>query len=866
MSITAADYADWAHFAGLYVRNVSHADRYRAYQQSISPAGLVTRIVFDFLEDNPGGLDINAWRSHSVYEMGADARWRLDQTAAALDAVGAPRAAARVRTAEDRSLFGQLSRGFEGGGMPDMESLRQNIDLPTLLSQFRESVARALPDVARERGFPEAQRKPVPVDPQVESREQIEHLLARYVSDHQDELQADYARLGDPRQVPGFDPRRREEEMERMRMRQVDLENQHDQARELGEAIDKLERQLEKSPDTPATKINATRRKILDAVKKYADHVPADLRPEMAAWLERARRVIEQCPAVFRPRPIDDAELLARLDDLGPYEVDLGKSAVTVIWDNPRGLECDWTDFSLSVVFPAGKKKSLKNRLDKVDRLRRNWARHQEALRLEVLQSFDRQFDPERTWPRGSPRPSDAEIYEQAGGGGIRVGDEGGSGFQVFFNVDWDMEHGLELGIEDVPEPDPADDAKASAVRFTNSGPALSESDVAAFEARHKLSLPADYRAFLLRTNGGQPEPNHLKLDGQAGATAADVYQLYTLEELEEPLRAHRAAGYPKHYLPVGWAMTPSPMMVGGDVEVPLLLAVSGPKAGKVVMMLGAMQLGMPAITDEQRRQMAAMMAGMFDMSCVPVAPSFTRFLGQLRARPNQAEPEWLALITAGDADRLLAWHRGGGDWKEKFTRYGDQRILTVVDYLALEASPAMLQKLVSAGAVKPRALLAGWSRWSGRLDRFRVLLPMLDCNQRISAFLSPQVWADAALLEELRQSGVDLEGAVDDEGATPLHMAVRAGSADGVRWLLSHGVSAGKADKYARTALVWAENDRQLECLKLLLEAGETLDSLFAHMPTVLNKLWLIRGRWGPQYPPLAEYLRSRGIDAPEP
>src|SRR5687767_726209 len=101
--LTASDYSEWCQFAGLYVRNVSHADRYRTYQQKISRAGLVTKIAFDFLEQNEGGLDLQGWRNNYVYEMGEDAAYRVEQTALALEAIGAPAVAAQVRTLRDTS-------------------------------------------------------------------------------------------------------------------------------------------------------------------------------------------------------------------------------------------------------------------------------------------------------------------------------------------------------------------------------------------------------------------------------------------------------------------------------------------------------------------------------------------------------------------------------------------------------------------------------------------------------------------------------------------------------------------------------------------------------------------------------------------
>ena len=191
-----------------------------------------------------------------------------------------------------------------------------------------------------------------------------------------------------------------------------------------------------------------------------------------------------------------------------------------------------------------------------------------------------------------------------------------------------------------------------------------------------------------------------------------------------------------------------------------------------------------------------------------------------------------------------MAWHHGGGKWTETAARCGDPMPRPVIDFLAAEGSPELLQRLVAVKAVKPRELVASWSQWCCSVDRLRTLLPLMDRHERIEAFRTPEVWSHPDLLEELRQSGVNLEGAVDDEGATPLHMAVRAGRADGARWLLGHRVSPGKPDKYARTALLWAENEHRLDCLKLLLEAGERLESLYPGRPAMLDKLRLIKSR----------------------
>src|SRR5438874_7470443 len=113
--LTAADYCDWCKYAGLYLANLSHADRYRTFQQKISRAGVAVKVVYDLLASNPGGLDLQAWRNGDVYEMGSEAGFRIEQTALALEEIGAPRAAAKVRTLRNTSIFGGIQEMVTGG-------------------------------------------------------------------------------------------------------------------------------------------------------------------------------------------------------------------------------------------------------------------------------------------------------------------------------------------------------------------------------------------------------------------------------------------------------------------------------------------------------------------------------------------------------------------------------------------------------------------------------------------------------------------------------------------------------------------------------------------------------------------------------
>lgn len=51
-----------------------------------------------------------------------------------------------------------------------------------------------------------------------------------------------------------------------------------------------------------------------------------------------------------------------------------------------------------------------------------------------------------------------------------------------------------------------------SNIQFEESGPPVLEADIAAFERKHRVTLPAAYRNFLLAVNGGHPEPSGTRI------------------------------------------------------------------------------------------------------------------------------------------------------------------------------------------------------------------------------------------------------------------------------------------------------------------------------------------------------------------
>ena len=143
--LTAADYCEWSKYACLYLANISHADRYRTFQQKISRAGVTVKIVHDLLVSNPGGLDLQAWRNSDVYELGSEATFRIEQTALALEEIGAPRAAAKVRAMRNTSMLGGIQEMFLGGTL-EIEKWREQVQGPggiaTMMEEFRANVVK----------------------------------------------------------------------------------------------------------------------------------------------------------------------------------------------------------------------------------------------------------------------------------------------------------------------------------------------------------------------------------------------------------------------------------------------------------------------------------------------------------------------------------------------------------------------------------------------------------------------------------------------------------------------------------------------------------------------------------------------------
>jgi hypothetical protein len=72
--------------------------------------------------------------------------------------------------------------------------------------------------------------------------------------------------------------------------------------------------------------------------------------------------------------------------------------------------------------------------------------------------------------------------------------------------------------------------------------PVLTEADIAAFEHENKVLLPADYRAFMLKHNGGEPSPEWFDYSDGTEVLHTGVqefFAIYTKPEAETGLSAN---------------------------------------------------------------------------------------------------------------------------------------------------------------------------------------------------------------------------------------------------------------------------------------------------------------------------------------
>lgn len=457
-----ADYSEWLDLAGLYLENVSHADRYRTFERKVSAEGLNVRIVQDFLRDNRERIDVASWRNYSVYELDGGLPYRIQRTAEALAAIGAAGAAQAVRTSQNTTLLAQFTSQMLGQGkLPAASEMPSRGDLQTMMQELRSSLSAAMGGGGELVVDPDTQELVPAPRPRVESRDELVNLLAAYAEAHGQTLQADIDRYGDVRQAPGFDAEQRRRELEATQRSEWDREEQIETVGKMRSLMEQVETRLAKFGDHSSKKMRSLRRDLLEARREYVGRPHDDLVPEMRAWLAEFETFADRYANVFFPPPVENPSLLARLQDLGDYEFDVQEWGAVLSWSAPRGFDCDWPRVKLSIQYPHANEEALAETLDVVDELRAGFAPVAQRLRAEALSGFHDfalsvgGLDRLSEWIEISRDEdggvSEAEILRMAGDATLNVESmhQYGEGVTVvaWFPAEWDEEHGLEVPL-----------------------------------------------------------------------------------------------------------------------------------------------------------------------------------------------------------------------------------------------------------------------------------------------------------------------------------------------------------------------------------------------------------------------------------
>ena len=311
----------------------------------------------------------------------------------------------------------------------------------------------------------------------------------------------------------------------------------------------------------------------------------------------------------------------------------------------------------------------------------------------------------------------------------------------------------------------------------------ITEVDLAQFEAQYALELPADYRAFLLATNGGVPKAGSFAYQLTTGKMRrANLKAFFPLTpygwiEPEHPTvpvaREQLCAGWPPEYLAVGRSET--------DVNSGLLcVGVSGEDAGRVFF-----------CPDSDTKK-----SHFYD-----VAKSLPELLAAMK--PEFKVWKWDAVVEAGDPEAFRAWC-------DAQRRRVAENHIGIVRKCVEEDQAALLDVLLAEFPEdsEPSSFVEE-SLDRHRLDLALRFLPTAAAKRGLPGDLmnraGPYFWHAPVLVAALLDAGANPTHESED-GDTPLHHAVRAGAAEAVTLLLDRGADPTHANDAEETPLGLAE------------------------------------------------------------
>lgn len=201
------------------------------------------------------------------------------------------------------------------------------------------------------------------------------------------------------------------------------------------------------------------------------------------------------------------------------------------------------------------------------------------------------------------------------------------------------------------------------------------------------VELPAGYRAFVLRRNGGKPRPGWMQIRARTEIHEVEIGEFTVWSNdpgaeyasvVEQTKALRDKHGLPHTYIVIAWINTPG-------APVPLLLSTQQGDKQPIVMWVGG----------STRAKFKA------DMTFPAVATSVTALLKSLDY-PAAGRP-WMGLIEAGDNARFDRWLAGALDLDDVEPATG----LRPIEFAAKHGRTLMVRKIQGKGAKTGEAFLA---------------------------------------------------------------------------------------------------------------------------------------------------------------
>jgi hypothetical protein len=454
--MNAADYYDWWQYSGTGLGTTSPGERYKQLKREISAAGVNVVAVSEFIEQNPDAVDTDMWRK--MYVFGLEGM-QVKLMAEALDAIGASRTAESVRNA--KSLLAELPsfEDLQQGAELDRSALQQAMQNlhAQMLTMFPDALDGAPPEIREhvEENLPRAKQSA-----NAETREVIAVLLDRYAAANGDVLEADVEKHGDPRQAPGFDPEQFMEELLEQNERLAGFRDQRGELAELRKKLDTFEK-LIANESPKSRKLQLQRQLVLREYHRYKAYDSEDLTVEVQQWLHDVERLRTEHPDAFQPRATDDDAINAKLSAIGEYRVEFYGGEPRIDWPWIPELQGGWTPLALVFYVFLGDSQQQAQVYDSLiaawEELKPKLPRLLATARDEIIRQFrdvyaDQLWDEELAeYEDDEGEISDQQILAHVVGGCVTLqySEYEGITRSLTFGVDWDDEHGCEIGITD---------------------------------------------------------------------------------------------------------------------------------------------------------------------------------------------------------------------------------------------------------------------------------------------------------------------------------------------------------------------------------------------------------------------------------